>query len=92
MPASSDRGAENVRRANPRMGTDNPRRRAAIHQTGDRKKHAPLPSSAFMIEPESTTVTVAEEPKGDTEVRVCMLATGFGWGSNRELRRRGIYH
>jgi hypothetical protein len=42
------------------MGTDNPRRRAAIHQTGDRKKHAPLPSSAFMIEPESTTVTVAE--------------------------------
>jgi hypothetical protein len=34
---------------------------------------------------------VADEPKGDTQVRARVVATGFGWGSNQELRRRGIY-
>src|SRR5438034_4081273 len=41
--------------------------------------------------PPSVEAGVAQEPKGDTEVRICVVATGFGWGSNQQLRRRGIY-
>jgi hypothetical protein len=61
MPVSSDRGAENVRPANPRVGRITPGDERRSTRQAIEKKHPPLPSSAFVIEPESPRVTVAEE-------------------------------